>query len=52
MVASMINGVDQWFLIAGSLLVVSGLLGMFYIRPDLPARRLQVGDGRKTALVK
>jgi MFS family permease len=44
MIASMINGVDQSFLIAGSLLVVSGLLGLFYIRPDLTARRLQ-GSG-------
>jgi MFS family permease len=42
MVGSMVNGVDQSFLIAGVLLLVSGLLGLAFIRPDQTARKLQL----------
>ncbi|WP_411730832.1 MFS transporter [Paeniglutamicibacter sp.] len=41
MVASMVDGVDSSFMIAGALLLISGLLGLFFIRPDHTARSLQ-----------
>lgn len=41
MIARMINGVDQSFMIAGMLLLISELLGLAFIRPDQTARKLQ-----------
>lgn len=41
MISSMITGVDQSFLIAGALLLISGIMGLVFIRPDATARKLQ-----------
>ena len=41
MVSRMVTGVNQSFLIAGLLLLVSGLLGLAFIRPDRTAKKLQ-----------
>lgn len=41
MVANMVTGVDQSFIIAGVILLISGLLCLAYMRPDLTARKLQ-----------
>lgn len=41
MVANMVTGVDQSFIIAGVILLLAGLLGLVYMRPDLTARKLQ-----------
>ncbi|WP_426005226.1 MFS transporter [Paenarthrobacter sp. NyZ202] len=41
MVGRMVTGVNQSFLIAGLLLLVSGLLGLAFIRPDRTAKKLQ-----------
>lgn len=46
MVANMVAGVDQSFIIAGIILLLAGVLGLFFMRPDMTARRLQVATAQ------